>query len=262
MAAEKGQQGDEEKQKKPGRGFTATTIYAAFGFMTALISFVFLVNPAWRPDPRERQIADLTAAAMDVGITFGAYERRIGRSHDVDDPDTTCVPGSVVYVKESLQGFKRRETTLRWLTMEAKTHARARSSTPPGGGGVRLRGEAASDQGVSLVWVEWPYQPVGASKYFIRFELFSGNKLLAIADTPEFQVAATDYNTRYVKCAQDVDAGTPLEGPGFAEASSGGGGGFDVGRWLLYAALAVTVGLLAAFAFHGATGLLRRRRQE
>ena len=75
-------------------------------------------------------------------------------------------------------------------------------------------------------------------------------------------MSASRYNELYYQCINDVRDGKPYELPGFSEASFGGGGGFDVGRWLLYAALAVTAGLIAALAFHGATSVLRRRRQE
>ena len=123
MAEKSGQQGAEEKEKRPVRGFTAGAVYAAFGFLTALVSFVFLVNPAWRPDPRDGQIADLTTAAFDVGIPFGAYLKRRGVIQGRGKRGL-CIPGNIVYVKESLQGFKHRDTTLRWVTMDEETHKR------------------------------------------------------------------------------------------------------------------------------------------
>jgi hypothetical protein len=246
----------EEKEGKPRRGFTTTTVYAAFGFLTALVSFVFLVNPAWRPDPRDRQIADLTTPAVDVGIPFGAYIERVGDVNRMRDKKALCIPGNVVYIKVSLQGFKHRDTTLRWVTMNAVTNRRVESR-----GEVLLRGQAPSDQGVSLVWVQWPLRH-DVRKYVIRFLLRSDDDLLAVADTPEFRVTQDRYVRLYNRCLDDVETGKPLEGDGPLEASLGGGGGFDVGRWLLFAAVAVTAGLLAALAFHGATGLLRRRRHE
>ena len=142
MAKESEPQEGQEKQKKPGRGFAATTVYAAFGFLTALVSFVFLVNPAWRPDPRERQIAELTTAAVDVGITYGGWAERVRLP--AGDAETACVPGNVVYLNVSVQGFKNRETTLKAFTMNALTHRRVRSIDLS-----RFTGTAVNDQGVS-----------------------------------------------------------------------------------------------------------------
>jgi hypothetical protein len=255
VAEKRGQSEGQEKQSRWGRGFTATTVYAAFGFLTALVSFVFLVNPAWRPDPRERQIADLTISAIDPGIAWGAYAKRVSQAPG--EAETACLPGTVVYLKVSLQGFKHRETKLKFLTMNAVTHTRVGQQE-----GSRLRGVTTADQGVIPQWAQWPYRASGSGTYFVRFELFSGGELLAIADAPTFRVVATDYNTRYYQCIADMAQGKSFEGVGFAEATPDGTGGFDVGRWLLYAALAVVVGLLAALGFHLATSVLRRRSQS
>jgi hypothetical protein len=256
VAERSDQKREQEKQSKPSRGFSATTVYAAFGFLTALISFVFLVNPAWRPDPREKQIAELTTAAVDVDIPFGAYVTRVGDAVAGRDERALCIPGTVVYVSVSLQGFKHRDTTLRWVLMDTSTHKRVESR-----GEVRLRGAAPSDQGVFPVWVQWPLRERPRT-YFIRFMLFSGADMLALLDRPTFRVTKTGYVNSFNQCLADFDARKVFEGKGPVEASLAGGGGFDVGRWLLYAALAVTVGLLAALAFHGTTGLLRRRQRE
>lgn len=249
MAEKSGQQGTQEKQGKLGRGFTATTVYAAFGFLTALISFIFLVNPAWRPDPRERQIADLEVSAVDPGIPWGAYATRVSQSPG--DEDSACTPGNVVYLKVSLQGFKHRDATLKYVTLDARDHTRVGSSSAS-----RLKGEVTADQGVSVQWVRWPDRR-GVVRYIVRFELFSDGDLLAIAETDPFAVEERAYNEATVNCLNH--GWTEL---GFVEAGPNDGGNFDVGRWLLYGAVAVVAGLLAALAFHGTTSVLRRRRDE
>ena len=60
------------EQKQPparerSRLFSAGAAYALFGFATAAVSFVFLVDPALRPDPRENQIASISTAATVLG---------------------------------------------------------------------------------------------------------------------------------------------------------------------------------------------------
>jgi hypothetical protein len=170
-----------------------------------------------------------------------------------------CFAGNVIYLKERLQGFKHRDATLRFLTMDNRTHQRVHvgkmEKAISGETASKLTGEVTSDQGVSVQWVQWPHSP---GTYFIRFELFRGRDLLAIADTDKFSVSKSQTDDLEQPCLRDIDQ----EGPGFSEASFGGGGGFDVGRWLLYAAVAMTVGLLAALVFHGTNAVLRRRGQE
>jgi len=260
MAQETGGAGEPGDQKKSGRGFSATTVFAVFGFMTALVSFVFLVNPAWRPDPRENQTAKLSVAALDRGIPWGAYVASVGRQGLAKThPGKACLPGNVVYVEETLQGFKHRNATLKFLTMDAASHLRVTS-----GIASTLTGEVTSDQGVTLQWVGWP-KPTPAKprgRYFIRFELFSAPRrgnLITIADTPAFKVTTKGYNDAVLNCY--LAAQGTLNESGYSEASVGGGGGFDVGTWLLWGALAVVIGLLAALAFHGLTRLLRRRQR-
>ena len=251
--------------EQPRRRITAPTIYAAFGFVAAIISFVFLVDPALRPDPRETQAATLRSVAFDPGISLRGYAERVGQGQSASlrqEGPAACVPGNVVYLQEDLQGFKNRRTALRFLTLDAVTHRRLRGVADSVSGGtpaLEIMSEAPSDQSVSLQWVQWPH---ATGSYIERFELFHGENLLAVADTPVFRVNAARYLSLFQECYADLKAGRRSEGQGFAEASlGGGGGGFDATQWLVYVALVAVAGLVGALLVSGASrlrGYLRR----
>jgi hypothetical protein len=254
------------QEKKAGWfNFTATNVYALFGFVTALVSFVFIVDPALRPDPRENQIASMSAVALDRGITFRGYAARVGGRADqllnqAVANQSACNPGNVVYLDEHLQGFKNRDATLKYLTLSATTDQRVRAYGAPaisGGVASRLTGDVTSDEGVSMQWVQWPIHP---GTYFVRFELFSGGNLLTLADTKKFVVTKKRVHDLVNMCMNQINQGYPSEGPGYSEASFGRGGGIDVGQWLLYITLFIVGGLVAALVIHGIV-LLRRRKK-
>jgi hypothetical protein len=248
------------------RWLTAPMAYAGLGVLTAVISFVFLVDPSLRPDPRDTQAATLQSVAFDQGISLRGYAERVGQG---DSKQVTaygqaaCVPGNIVYLTESLQGFKSRHTTLRFLTLNALTHQRLRGApTSVSGGGpvLEITSEVPSDQSVSLQWVQWPSNP---GKYLIRFELFHGHSLLAIADTPPFTVTTSRYYKLFNRCEQLRRKRQPSEGAGFAEASiGGGGGGFDTARALFWIAVVGALGLLAALLVSGGIRLRNRLRDR
>jgi len=259
--------GGEPEQKPPTSGgdterprsrFTISAVYAAFGFLTAVVGFVFLVDPALRPDPRDRQEASLAAVAVDPGITFRGYAERIGAASDPQALDEgACVPGSVVYLQISLVGFKDRETRLRYLTFDATTHKRVNGLVNRFGQALRIRSDVPSDQSVSPQWAQWP---LGNGKYFLRFELSHGKSLLAVADTKPFKVSTTKFVKLFNKCKAQRRNHLLSEGPGFQEASlTTGGGGFDTARWLIYAFALGAAGVIGAGIYSLVVRLRSRR---
>jgi hypothetical protein len=247
------------EQKQPparerSRLFSAGAAYALFGFATAAVSFVFLVDPALRPDPRENQIASISTAAVDRGITLRGYAERVGEQNSAQLRKyglAACIPGNVVYLRQSLLGFKNRQTTLNYLIMDEATHTRL--YLPPGqsGSGVAasLTGEVTSDQGVSLYWIQWPYH---YGTYFIRFELVAGKQLLAIADTDPFTVTISRYTTIVDQCKLDIHNHHASEGQlNVSEASLAPAGGTDTGQVLLDVFLALLFVLVGVVLYDG-----------
>jgi hypothetical protein len=246
--------------ERPRSRFTITAVYAAFGFLTAVVGFAFLVDPALRPDPRERQEASLAAVAVDQGITFRGYAERIGAARAPQALDEgACVPGSVVYLRISLAGFKDRETRVRYLTFDANTHKRVDDPINRFGQALRIRSDVPSDQSVSPQWVQWPFGN-GSGSYFLRFELSRGNNLLAVADTDPFKVSTTKYVKLFNQCLDERKKKHHSEGPGFQEASlTTGGGGFDTARWLTYAFAVGAAGVIGAGIYSLVVRLRSRR---
>jgi hypothetical protein len=244
--------------ERPRSRFTISAVYAAFGFLTAAVGFVFLVDPALRPDPRERQEASLAAVAVDQGITFRGYAERVGEASAPQAQDEgACVPGSVVYLQISLVGFKDRETRLRELTFDANTDKRVNGLVNRFGQALRIRSDVPSDQSVSPQWVQWPF---ANGSYFIRFELSRGDNLLAVADTETFKVNTTTFTKRLNKCNEQRNNQQHSEGPGFQEASlSTDGGGFDTARWLIYAFALGAAGVIGAGVYSLVVRLRNRR---
>ena len=246
--------------QQPRSRFTISAVYAAFGFLTAIVGFAFLVDPALRPDPRDRQEATVTAAAVDQGITFRDYAERVGASRTPQAQQKgACAPGNVVYLQISLVGFKDRETRLRHLTFDANTHkpvsglANSTSGEP-----VRIRSDVPSDQSVSPQWAQWPF---ANGSYFLRFELSRGNNLLAVADTDTFKVSTTKFVKLFNTCNQQrIHHPHPSEGRGLQEASlTTGGSGFDTAQWLIYAFALGAAGVIGAGIYSLVTWLRSRR---
>jgi hypothetical protein len=255
-----------DQSERGRRWLTAPMVYAGLGVLTAVISFVFLVDPSLRPDPRDTQAATLETVAFDQGISLRGYAERVGQGDSQQVKSfgrNACAPGNVVYLTESLQGFKSRHTTLRFLTLNAVTHERVQGEPASVSGGrpaLEITSEVPSDQSVSLQWVQWPSNP---GKYLIRFELFHGHSLLAIADTPRFTVTNSGYYKLFNQCEQLRMKRKPSEGAGFAEASiGGGGGGFDTARALFWVAVAGAIGLLVALLVSGGIRLRDRLRDR
>jgi hypothetical protein len=251
---------DGGESAQPRRRFTISTVYAGFGFLTAVIGFVFLVDPALRPDPRENQAATLEAVAVDKGISFRGYAERVGEGRSekvVNAGRAACLPGNVVYLKIGLVGFKGRQTRMRNLTFSAATRERVRGVINIPGEALRISGDVPSDQSVSLQWVQWPFLN---GSFFVRFELSSGKNLLAVADTKPFKVTQHRYHKLLDRCEQQRMHGRHSEGPGFREASlKTGGDGFDTARWLLYAFALGAAGLIGA-GLYSLISRLRSRR--
>lgn len=257
--------GGEKEEKKPKFNVGPGNVYAFFGFLTALFGFIFLVDPALRPDPRQDQVASLSVSALDEGITFKGYAVRFGPRADElvrKVKNRGCLPGNVVYLDEQLQGFKHRDVTVKFLTMDANTHRRVfvgeDDKAISGGTASKDTGQVTTDEGVSMQWVQWP--PTDG-RYFVRFEAFSGGNLLALVDTKPFKVTTARANTLTARCIEEKLLHQSADGPGFDEASFGGGGGVDWGQVLLYAGLGILGLLLGALLYHG-VAVLRQRRQE
>jgi hypothetical protein len=178
----------------------------AVAVISSALALAFALWPTLKPDPRDRLGADLGVFAVETRVTHDAWIRRVSptpgdygklrtatlrdASLDGDSPGAEDERqilrqrGTLFYVKMTIEGFKRRNVTLRWSLYSERTRRRL----PEPGlhdvpvAGVRL--EAPTDRSFVQVWVP----PVASTgRCFARFELVTrGGTLLAVADSPRF----------------------------------------------------------------------------
>jgi len=155
-------------------------------------SLTFALVPGLRPDPKENVGAELAVLALDTNVDYSDYNLRPGRHIDVEArPDH---PGNIFYLRAHIEGFKRESVRLKWFTYNPN--------------GERQRGgkeateesifepDAPINTQVAQIWVREPgtFDQYGEWKsregknYFIRFELYSGDVLLAFKDSPTFDL--------------------------------------------------------------------------
>jgi hypothetical protein len=172
--------------------FRAGALGALGGVVTtvgAVLALIWAISPSWKPDPGEKQLAEARVIAIDKGVPSGDFADRIGKGI-VD----RCMPGNVYYVRQNLQGFKDRSTSLVYVRFVRR--------------GKQLRGEPSrslttphsrtDDQQVNAVWVEWPYRRVA---FFVRFEVWRKKTMLAVVDSPRFRVNQVRFNNFVTNCA-------------------------------------------------------------
>jgi hypothetical protein len=178
----------------------------AVAVLSSALAFAFALWPTLKPDPRDRLGADLGVFAVETRVTHDDWIHRVSPTQDAyGELRTTTLReasldggppaaeeerlilrqrGTLFYVRMTIEGFKRRNVTLRWSLYSARTRRRLAqpglSDTPAAG--VRL--EAPTDRSFVQVWVP----PVASGRScFARFELVTHDgTLLAVADSPRF----------------------------------------------------------------------------
>jgi hypothetical protein len=178
----------------------------AVAVISSALALAFALWPALKPDPRDRLGADLGVFAVETRVAHDAWIHRVSptpgdygdlRTATLRDASLDGGPpaaedersilrqrGTLFYVRMTIEGFKRRNVTLRWSLYSARTRRRL----PEPGlqdvavAGVRL--EAPTDRSFVQVWVP----PVASNgRCFARFELVTRDgTLLAVADSPRF----------------------------------------------------------------------------
>ena len=186
----------EHEEGRTGGGLSVAAVVTLVGAMlAALISgtnLTFELWPGLKPDPKEKVGASLAVLRLDKNVVYGDYRERVPRVA-VRGP-TADHPGNVFYIRARIEGFKRETVHLKWFLYEPNGERRA------GGGGGRseesvFEPDAPINTQVAQVWVREPGQFLDGlwepdpGKYFVRFELYSGDVLLAFDDSSPFRVA-------------------------------------------------------------------------
>lgn len=180
-------------------------ISAVLALASTFITIIFTLVPGLKPDPRERVAADVSVFDVEPAVAHAAWIRRTsstaaeearrqreyireaaipGESVDAQTQQKLLrVKGNVVYVTLTIEGFKRRNVSLRWSMYGARSGQRVPQEDFQDArvGDVDL--EAPTDRSVVQFWVS----PVPVRyEVFVRVELVSDGTLLAVADTGKF----------------------------------------------------------------------------
>jgi hypothetical protein len=180
---------------------------AVLALASSVVTLVFTLWPGLKPDPGERLGAAVSVFDVETAVTHGAWIRRTswtateaqsrleafirrgGIPGERVDKSTRKrligLEGSVLYVRLTIEGFKRRNVVLRWSIYDARSGQRlpGREFHDVRTAGVSL--SAPSDRSVVQVWV--PPVPVD-HKVFARIELLSRDgTLLAVTDSGNFR---------------------------------------------------------------------------
>jgi hypothetical protein len=178
---------------------------AALALVSTVVTLVFTIWPELRPDPRERLGAEVSIFAVEPAVEYDAWLRRTSangrelkqrrreylrhatlrgeRLTKRDKEQLLAVRGNSVYVRSTIEGFKRRNVRLRWSMYDARRRTRQPDFDDVPAADVDLN--APTDRSVTQLWIS----PTPPDKLvFVRVELLSRDStLLAVADTPPFR---------------------------------------------------------------------------
>jgi hypothetical protein len=181
-----------------------SAITAGIALVAAASGQVFQFFPGLRPDPRERTGADLAVFAVEPAVTVDdwlqrtsgfpedlrrrrdEYIRRSAGTLKITSADRATYldrRGYVLYVRMTVEGFKRRDVVMRWSMYDNATRRRIHEITFKEAGRMGL--DAPTDRSVVELWA--PPAP-GHDKVFLRIALASNNDgtMLAVTDSPAF----------------------------------------------------------------------------
>jgi hypothetical protein len=157
----------------------------------ALISATNLTFELWpglKPDPKEKIGGGLAILAVDENLTRGEYATRLGTSARPPHSDDT---GNVFYLRARIEGFKRESLHVKWFVYENTSRRRWRGASSGRSEEAIFKPNAPINTQIAQVWVKNP--PLGQNQdilqIFVRFELYSGNVLLAFVDSRPIRLA-------------------------------------------------------------------------
>ena len=192
------------KERRRFGGLAWTVVVALVAFASSMAALVFQLWPGLRPDPRDRLGAEVSVFAIDPGVSVDQWLRRAAFSEEdyekaaaqriraacgEEATRSNCNAlrsrGEMLYVRTTVEGFKRREVAMRVSLYDAATHARV--ATIDAVEVARERLDAPTDKAVLPIWMPCP--PDASKTYFFRIELAhrGDEALLAVGDSKPFR---------------------------------------------------------------------------
>lgn len=175
-------------------GGSRAALAAGIALVAGGVGLLFEVFPALRPDPRDRVGGTIEVFSVESGVprsswlqdafpkdVDGATKRILG----LDDPSPSelALPGTVVYLKVEVDGYKRREIAIRARLYNARTQRRVPNfpTNYADAGGIQI--DAPNRRTVQQLFLP---DLRGEQPAFLRIELVdpeSGTPI-AITDSP------------------------------------------------------------------------------
>jgi hypothetical protein len=175
-----------------------TLIGALLAAIISGTNLTFELWPGLKPDPKEKVGADLKVLAIDKNVEHDDYGHRPGKRVPVGRRMPVGAEGedlgNVFYLRAQIEGFKRQTLHLKWFTYNP--NGERRKGTRQKAAVERVfEPEAPINTQVAQVWVREPgglikgkWESQAGQGYFVRFELYRGDVLLAYKDSRRFSV--------------------------------------------------------------------------
>lgn len=176
-------------------GESRTALTAVIALVAAGVGLLFQLVPALKPDPRERVGASIEVFAVEPRVRVdewareassqdveGAYQRVLGTR--TLEPGQGAYPGTVVYVRVEVDGYKHRAVALRGGLYSARTQRRLPVFGPRDRQRSTVPIDSPSRRNVQLMWL--PDISADTDPEFVRVELVDSESgaILAVADSP------------------------------------------------------------------------------
>lgn len=167
-------------------GLTAlvTLVGAIVAALISGTNLTFELWPSLKPDPKASVGAELAVLELDENVTWSASRRRLSRSGLATPGPRT--PGNVFYLRARIEGFKRESLKLKWFTYNAGGQQRPGPRSSASEEAI-FEPKAPINTQIARVWVKTPEE---TGRYYVRFELYSDDVLLAFIDSKPFSVVA------------------------------------------------------------------------
>jgi hypothetical protein len=176
-------------------GESRTMLTAIIALIAGAIGLLFQLVPSLKPDPRENVGAAIEVFAVEPRVSLrewakeafpkdveGAYERQAGVRHP--DPDQLDYPGTVIYVRVEVDGYKHRTVALRGSLYKTRTQRRVDVF----GSRDTLRSSVSIDSPSrrSVQLIRLPDISPDTDPQFVRVELVDSDSgtILAVTDSP------------------------------------------------------------------------------
>jgi hypothetical protein len=150
-------------------------IAGLLAIVSGVVTLFFTFSPSSLPDPGENINATMKVLAVEPHVTYGQLLDQTGQT--TKDPAERTYKGSIIYLSIEVKGRKRKRVTLEKTIHRAPNGSRIDEPDAVLG----FTSETPSDRWVAPVF---EVDPLLGQRFFVRYELFDRDTILAIAETP------------------------------------------------------------------------------